>query len=355
MDDLHLHDFICTEHISIVEAMQRLTNNKKGILFVTNGNNELIGSMTDGDIRRWLVRTGDLTAHVNKIMNKMPIYAYERDVACAHNLMNSKKITALPVLSLDNQIIQIVFASEEASLCIKNNSLLNDCTVIIMAGGKGTRLYPYTKILPKPLIPIGDIPIIEHIINRFRDYGVSDFFIPVNYKKGMIKSYFTDLAPDYSITYVEEEKPLGTAGSLKLINNKFQKPTIVTNCDILIEADYGDIYDHHIKSGNKLTIVSALKRIIIPYGILNTGSNGNIESIDEKPCLSYFVNTGMYVLDPDLFSQIPDDTFFHMTDLVNKLLKEKIQLGIYPIAEDAFLDMGELEEMRRMEKKLKVN
>lgn len=223
-----------------------------------------------------------------------------------------------------------------------------------MAGGKGTRLYPYTKILPKPLIPIGDIPIIEHIINRFRDYGVSDFFIPVNYKKGMIKSYFADLLPDYSITYIEEEKPLGTAGSLKLINEKFKNPTIVTNCDILIEADYSDIYNHHIKSGNKLTIVSALKKIVIPYGVIKTGNQGNIESIDEKPCLSYFVNTGMYVLESELFSLIPDNTFFHMTDLVNKLLKENIKLGIYPIGEDAFLDMGELEEMRRMEKKLMV-
>lgn len=354
MDNIHLHDFICAEHITIVEAMKRLSINKKGILFIADSNNKLIGSMTDGDIRRWLVRTGDLTAQTNRIMNKTPIFAYEGDIANAHNLMNSKKITALPILSFDNNIIQILFASEESIICKNNNNLLKECKVIIMAGGKGTRLYPYTKILPKPLIPIGDIPIIEHIINRFRDYGVSDFFIPVNYKKGMIKSYFADLLPDYSITYIEEEKPLGTAGSLKLINEKFKNPTIVTNCDILIEADYSDIYNHHIKSGNKLTIVSALKKIVIPYGVIKTGNQGNIESIDEKPCLSYFVNTGMYVLESELFSLIPDNTFFHMTDLVNKLLKENIKLGIYPIGEDAFLDMGELEEMRRMEKKLMV-
>ena len=231
---------------------------------------------------------------------------------------------------------------------------VREVPVVVMAGGKGTRLYPYTKILPKPLIPIGDIPIMERIIDKFVEYGVADFYATVNYKKSMIKSYFADLAKEYSIQYVEEDKPLGTAGSLRLIDTEFECPIIVTNCDILIHADYADIYKYHKESGNAITIVSALKNIVVPYGVIHSKENGTVISMEEKPKLSYFVNTGMYVLNPDLLQKIPEDTFFHMTDLTDLLIQEGKQVGMYPISEDSFLDMGEFEEMRRMEKKLNL-
>ena len=128
----------------------------------------------------------------------------------------------------------------------------------------------------------------------------------------------------------------------------------VTNCDILIHADYADIYKYHIESGNELTIVSALKNIVVPYGVIHSKENGMITSMEEKPKLSYFVNTGMYILNPDLLKEIPFDTFFHMTDLTDMLLKERKKVGMYPISEDSFLDMGEFEEMHRMEKKLNL-
>ena len=354
MSDLKLEDFLCDGEISIVEAMQRITQNRHGILFVVDAEKHLLGSLTDGDIRRWLVKTGDLKAKISKVMFKSPIYILESDSEKAGEIMKRKTVTALPVLSIDKTVTYILFASEKSVINKKNSHNLEGVPVIIMAGGKGTRLYPYTKILPKPLIPIGDVPIIERIINSFCEYNVNDFYIPVNYKKGMIKSYFNDMKPDYSITYVEEDKPLGTAGSLKLINRKFDCPVIVTNCDILIDADYADIYKYHKESGNKLTIVSALKKITVPYGVLNAGKNGVIKSMEEKPSLSYFVNTGMYVLEPDILSQIPDDTFFHMTDLADLLMKNQQQVGMYPVSEEAFLDMGELEEMSRMEEKLSI-
>ena len=355
MAELRLEDFLCNEEISIVEAMERISQNRHGILFVVDKEYHLLGSLTDGDIRRWLVKTGNLSAKISKVMFKTPTSILESDKNNALGVMKQKKITAVPVISIDKTVTSILFATDTELGSKNKNNTLKDVAVVIMAGGKGTRLYPYTKILPKPLIPIGDIPIIERIINSFRDYSVSDFYIPVNYKKGMIKSYFNDLNPDYSITYVEEDKPLGTAGSLKLIDKSFDKPVVVTNCDILINADYYDIYQHHLNSGNRLTIVSALKKITVPYGVLNAGQKGIIKSMEEKPCLSYFVNTGMYVLDSDVLSQIPDNTFFHMTDLASLLMKNGEQVGMYPISEEAFLDMGELEEMKRMEKKLSMN
>lgn len=170
----------------------------------------------------------------------------------------------------------------------------------------------------------------------------------------MIKSYFSDNITDYQLHYVEEDKPLGTAGSLTLLEGNLHTPFIVTNCDILIHADYADIYRYHLETGNDLTIVTALKNIVVPYGVIHSSQNGKIHSMEEKPKLSYFVNTGMYILNEDLLHEIPADTFFHMTDLADKLLKEERKVGMYPISEESFLDMGEFEEMRRMEEKLNL-
>ena len=193
---------------------------------------------------------------------------------------------------------------------------------------------------------------MERIIDRFCDYGAENFYATVNYRKNMIRSYFADNVAEYRINYVEEDKPLGTAGSLSLIEDEFDKPFIVTNCDILIHADYADIYRYHRESGNELTIVSALKNIVVPYGVIHSSENGAIQSMEEKPKLSYFVNTGMYILNPNLLKDIPKDTFFHMTHLADHLMKAGRKVGMYPVSEDSFLDMGELEEMRRMEAKL---
>ena len=346
--------FLIYPHSTVVEAMQKIDANAKGILFVVDNKRKLLGVITDGDIRRWLIRTGELQGTVEQIMNKNPKQIYRKEIGIAKDFMEKKQITALPVVNSKGMITDILFRETIIESANELAASLSEVLVVIMAGGKGTRLYPYTKILPKPLIPIGDIPIMERIINKFRDYGAEKFFATVNYKKGMIKSYFAENQMDFTIDYVEEDKPLGTAGSLSLIKEQFKRPFIVTNCDILINADYDDIYKYHMESGNELTIVSALKNIVVPYGVIHSSENGTVASMEEKPKLSYFVNTGMYILNPELIKDIPDDTFFHMTDLTNKLLKEGRKVGMYPISEDSFLDMGEFEEMHRMEAKLNL-
>ena len=355
MKSEQLTAFVINNRATIVEAMQKIDLNAKGILFIVDDNFKLLGVVTDGDVRRWLIKTGNLQSPVNEIMNKKPKLIYRKDAAKAQEVMEKYMITALPVVSakgiLKDIILKAQKSEKEASIV---KEILEDISVVIMAGGKGTRLYPYTKILPKPLIPIGDIPIMERIIERFCDYGVKKFFATVNYRKNMIKSYFSEQEKNYNIEYIEEEKPLGTAGSLQLIQDTFDKPFIVTNCDILIDADYADIYKYHVDSKNELTIVSALKNIVVPYGVIRSKENGAVISMEEKPKLSYFVNTGMYVLNPELLHKIPQNTFFHMTDLSDMLLKEGKKVGMYPISEESFLDMGEFEEMRRMEQKLNL-
>lgn len=350
--DLNL--YIGSSDLSLVAAMQRIDSNGRGILFLTDKDGRLAGSVTDGDIRRWLIKTAKLDVSISDIMNPSPKTLMEKEAESAVGYMKRVAVKVLPVINESRQIVDIIFESDQN---VGRNkvvqSQLHDVAVVVMAGGKGTRLFPYTKILPKPLIPIGDIPIMERILDRFCGFGVKEFFATVNYKKNMIISYFSDNEKKYKINYVEENKPLGTAGSIKLITEKFEKPFIVTNCDILIEADYNDIYRFHVESGNKLTIVGALKNIVVPYGVLNTKENGSVISLEEKPSFSKFINTGMYILNPDLVDEIPEDTFFHMTDLAEKLLQKGERVGMYPVSEDSFLDMGEFAEMQRMEEKLK--
>lgn len=339
--------FVADDDITVVEAMQRIDANSHGILYVVK-DGRLLGSLTDGDIRRFIIKGGALDTPIRKAMFTNTKYVFESEIGSAAEVMKSYKIYSVPVINKSRELVDIIFGDTAAKGKI-NSSALKDTPVIIMAGGKGTRLYPFTKILPKPLIPIGDVPILERIINRFNSYGANDFYLTVNYKKEMIKSYFKELAPNYRITYVEEDKPLGTAGSIKLIENKFDSSIIVTNCDILIEADYEKVLEYHKGSGNAMTIVSSLKNTTIPYGVLHSSENGQITSMEEKPQLSCFINTGMYVLEPQYIELIPDDTFYHMPSLAEQIIAKGLKVGMYPISENSFLDMGEFEEMKKME------
>lgn len=347
--------FIGNQNITIVDAMEKIDNNAKGILFLQDEDGRLAGCITDGDIRRWLIKTGNIKATVKTAMKVTLKYLYEEEKSRAQDVLRQYEITALPIIDNNRKILDIVLRSDLKQQEKKEEKKgLREVPVVIMAGGKGTRLYPYTKILPKPLIPIGDTPIIERIINCFTKYGIEEYYMTVNYKKGMIKSYFSDLEPTYQIKYVEETMPLGTGGSLKLIEEKFDRPLFVTNCDALILADYSEIYDYHIKADNTITIVSALKNITIPYGVLKSEENGKVVGMEEKPKLSYFINTGMYIINPEVIEKIPADTMYHMTHLVEKVMQEGGRVGMYPISEDSFLDMGEFDEMHRMEEKLNI-
>jgi NDP-sugar pyrophosphorylase family protein len=222
------------------------------------------------------------------------------------------------------------------------------------AGGVGSRLYPYTKILPKPLIPIGEIPIAEHIINRFYKYGCRDFFLVVNHKKNMIKAYFNEIEKDYKITYIEEEKPLGTGGGLCLLKCIIDSTFILTNCDILIEEDYEKIYKLHKKENNVITMVCSLKKIRIPYGVIEIGQHGEIAKMKEKPELSFFTNTGMYIVEPEVVQGLEDNQAIGFPDIIEKFKQAGKKIGVYPIGEKNWLDMGQLDAMEEMRRRLGV-
>lgn len=352
MEMERVKEFIGNNALSVVDAMEKIDVNAKGILFIVDENDVLIGALTDGDIRRWLLKSGELTAPVTAVMNSSPYSLSVQNRNEAIKLMKERCITAIPLVDDNRNIVDVCLLSDFGE--DKQKGDLSGVPVVVMAGGKGTRLYPYTKILPKPLIPIGDTPIVERIIDYYTEFGIKEFYMTVNYKKAMIRSYFDEVSKDYMIKYVEEDKPLGTGGGVKLIKDKLDRPIFVTNCDALILADYDDIYEYHLKAKNDITMVSALKNFQVSYGVLHTGDNGVLESMEEKPKLSYFINTGMYIINPELIDLIPEDTMFHMTYLVEKAMTQGFKVGTYPISEDSFLDMGELSEMKRMEEKLHI-
>jgi NDP-sugar pyrophosphorylase family protein len=214
-----------------------------------------------------------------------------------------------------------------------------------MAGGKGTRLKPLTNILPKPLIPIGNKTIVEEIMDRFVDVGCNHFYMSINYKAETIKHYFGQLQNEnYKIKYLHEEKSLGTAGSLSLVRDKISSTFFVSNCDIIVDEDYSEILKYHKQNENELTIVSALKHFPIPYGIIETGNAGIMTRIKEKPEFTFQINTGVYILEPHLLDEVPNNKFFHITDLIEKVQNRGGRVGVFPVSEGSWTDIGQWDE-----------
>jgi len=220
--------------------------------------------------------------------------------------------------------------------------------VVIMAGGKGTRLEPFTKILPKPLVPIHEKPIIEHIIEKFTTIGIDDFHITTNYKSRILKAFFEELNPDYSLNFVKELEPLGTAGSLKLLEGKLDKPFFVTDCDILIKTDYVSLYEFHQNGRYDVTLVASAKEYVIPYGTCELNSEGHLSHINEKPKYDFLINSGLYVLNPDILSIIPENKFYHITNLIEDAQKQGKKVGVFPIDDDNWIDVGQWAEYKKV-------
>lgn len=337
---------------TIKQTMQRLDFGAKKIVIVVE-DNRVLGTVSDGDIRRWILKNGDLNESIEKIMNTNPIVFKHSERKLCRTIMQQKQIQAIPIVDAHNKLVDIVFWDD---LFLDKSTYKSsiDLPVVIMAGGKGKRLLPYTKVIPKPLIPIDNMPIVERIIQSFQSSGCHEFYMSVNYKKNMIKAYFNDEEKTYNITYIDEEKPLGTGGSLALLKEKIKTTFIVSNCDILVDVDYSDILDFHQRNNNKITMITSLKNYVIPYGVIKTKEHGYIESIEEKPQMDILVNTGVYLLEADTLDDIPCDTYYNITELINTTIEQGEKVGSYPIAENMWLDMGQLSEMDNMVEKIKT-
>lgn len=347
---MDLKEFTVYETAKVKEAMEQMDLNAHKIVYIIDEEDHLKGVLSDGDIRRWILQEGSIQDPVNGVMNQKPITLLNTAIDQANELMAEKSINSVAVVNNKNVLRKIIFASNEVFYSEKIN-----LPVVIMAGGKGTRLYPYTKILPKPLIPIGDTPIMERIINKFHDFGMHHFIISVNYKKNMIRSYFSEVERDYDITYVEEDKPLGTGGSLHLMKEHLQETFFVSNCDILVNADFADIAQFHKNKQHDVTIVASIKNVQIPYGVLKLDESGLLESTEEKPEFNYLINTGMYLIEPKLLDLVPENEFADLPSIIMEAKEKGMRVGVYPISEKSWLDMGQIKEMEHMIETLGVD
>ena len=328
---------------TIIDALKIMNNTSMNLLVIIDAT-KLIGLLSIGDIRRAILNNIDMnTTYIKEILRNDILVAHtEESMKSIKETMLEQRIVCMPVVDELNNLQAIHYWDEIFS---EKKSLDKiDVDVVIMAGGFGTRLKPITNIIPKPLIPVGEKPIIEIIIDNFMKHQVSNFYISVNYKAKMIEDYLKGKeSPLCQLSYFTEEKPLGTIGSLYLIKDLLRKTIFVSNCDIIIEEDYAEIYKYHKENKNDITVVSAMKHVEIPYGVMETERGGNLIGMTEKPEFTFQINTGMYILEPHIIQQIPDNEFYHITDLIEEINK-KGKVGVFPIPEKSWHDIGQWKE-----------
>lgn len=340
-----INRIIVSPELTVKQALKKMDEAGGKILLVAAADRRLLGAVTDGDVRRWILKGGRLTVKISSVMNPKPHFltqGYSPELA--RELVVTRKFECVPVLDPAGRIINAVwwfdFFKDKAH---KSGKL--GLPVVIMAGGKGTRLAPLTNILPKPLTPIGDSTIAQHIMDSFAQFGCRDIYMSINFKAPLIKAYFSDAGPNYRIKFIEEKKPLGTAGSLYLLKKKIKKTFFLINCDVVVDADYSDIVQFHRSRGNMITIVGSMKHFTIPYGVCDIRNGGDLVGVREKPEYDFLVNTGMYVIEPEMLAHIPDNVLMHMPELIEKCLEKGIKTGVYPISDKSWGDTGQWDQL----------
>lgn len=335
-------DIVISKTISLMDAVAVMDRVNHKALVVCK-EDVFIGVVSIGDVQRALLNKKDLNLPVSEFVRSKITYAFiNDDLDVIKDKMYKEKIEIMPIVDEDHRLVDII---EWDQLFVDkfhraNQEPLN-LPVVIMAGGKGTRLRPLTNIIPKPLIPISEKTIIEEIMEKFVTFGCTHFYISLNYKKDEIKKYFMD--KKWNIEYVYENSPLGTAGSLYYLKDKLNSTFFVINCDTLVDVNMQDLITYHKTNNNMVTVVSAVKSIHIPYGSLETGFRGMVKEIKEKPEYVYQVNCGLYVLEPAALDYIKKDQFLNITDLINKLIEKDKMIGAFPVSEGSWVDMGNWE------------
>jgi len=326
---------------SIKNTLEIIDKGSKQIALVVDDNNKLLGTVTDGDIRRAILEGEDLESSVDTVMNKnYTALSIDSNKEELKNTFKNKEINQIPLLDKNNIVRDIVLIND----ILKNKSKNN--YVVLMAGGLGTRLRPLTEDIPKPLLPVGDKPILETIIEQFISFGFNNFIITVNYKADKIRDYFGNGEKyNANITYIEEEKRLGTAGALSLIDKKIDEPFFLMNADLLTKLNFESMLRYHLNKDNKLTIASREYKYEVPYGVLEV-ENEKVISLEEKPDHKFFVSAGAYILNPDLLNRIPENEYYDITELIDILLSENEDVGTFPIHE-YWLDIGQHEDYKQ--------
>lgn len=341
---------------TLLHALKKMDAERVKMLLVF-ADEQFVSILTIGDIQRAIIKH---VAMDSPIANILDVIKQDKDYASPsdsekdiRDLMLSIRAECMPVVDEQGKLIRVYFWNDffdEQPLPPVRQKI--DLPVVIMAGGKGTRLKPITNVIPKPLVPVGDKTILEVIMDQFEGIGCHKFYMSVNYKADMMKYYLSQLEHKYDIEFFMEDKPLGTIGSVSLLKGKITTPFFVSNCDSINEQDYRDVWDYHVQNHNDMTIVTMVKSFKIPYGVIETGEDGLMTALKEKPEQTYQVNTGVYILTPELIDEIPQGEFFHITHLMEKVQSRGGRVGCFPVSEHSWKDMGEWPEYLKMVKVL---
>ncbi len=333
---------------NIKEAIKILNKHGVKTLVVLNKKKKLIGTLSDGNIRKSILKGYNLKSSINKIFDRKPIFIYEDKITFnkLKKIFLEKKIHLIPVINKKKEVKNFIFKEDlidTNSFIFNSSKNQNNLGIVIMAGGKGVRMQPYTKIFPKPLLPINDITVLDEIISKFLKFQMNNFYITTNYKHQMISSHFKSYKLQINYKIIKEKKSLGTAGSLSYLKNLKEDFFLVTNCDVIINENYNDIVNYHIKNKNDLTIVASKKSIKFSYGVCLADNKKNFSGFEEKPNYSYLFNIGFYVINRKVLKIVKENQKLNMDKLILKLKKQKRKIGIYEIDYTKWKDFGNWE------------
>jgi len=330
--------FILKDDSTFELAVEALDRTGLGFIAVVDETNLLLGILTDGDIRRSFLRKEfDLRSIINKNPEVMNETSSQQEIISRLKILHRRH---MPLVN-DKMQLKGVFSLDDITFVTRDNP------VVIMAGGLGSRLGKLTKTTPKPMLNVGNRPMLQHLIEQFRDQGFRKFIFCVNYKKDIIRDYFSDGSTlGVKIEYIEEEKRLGTAGALSLINPRINVPFFVINADILVNIDFMQLLNFHLKSQSLATMCVREFQMQVPYGVINSNNNNKLLSLDEKPKITFDVNAGIYLLDPSVNTYIPKNQFFDMPSLFEILIDKELQTSVFQI-NDYWRDIGQREDLEQ--------
>ncbi|MEW7289533.1 nucleotidyltransferase family protein [Aquimarina sp. 2304DJ70-9] len=338
-------NYIISNTLTIKETLKKLNESEGRTLFVLDQNKKLIGSVSDGDVRRALLRGINIEDTVVEVANKNVRFIKQNEIDKDKiNSLKEELISLIPIVNTEGKVISIVDLSKKRTLL--------PIDAVIMAGGKGTRLKPLTLKTPKPLLKVGDKPIIEYNIDRLSVFGINHLNISINYLGEQLVNYFGDgKNKEISIKYIEEEKPLGTIGSLKLIDTFHNDYILVMNSDLLTNIDFEDMYNEFMNKEGDMIVATVPYKINIPYGVVETKDNYVVD-LKEKPTYTYYSNAGIYIFKKECLTHVPEGEFFNATDLIDKLLETNQKVINYPIL-GYWLDIGKHEDFEKAQNDIK--
>lgn len=338
MDRSHFID----KSSSLLEALKQingLKSNEPLVLFVIDNDDKMLGTLTDGDARRAIISGSKLSDTVSSVMQKFFNFVKDGEGDLVQDLHHQRelKMKLVPILDNDNHIIDIINLERFITRL--------PVDAVLMAGGKGERLRPLTEKTPKPLLPVGDKAIIDHNIDRLISYGIQNISVTVNYLKEQIEEHFSVLRNGVRVQCVREPKYLGTIGSIKFVDNFSHDTVLVMNSDVFTNINYEDFYLHFKEYNAEMSVAAVPYNVSIPYGILDLDGR-NVQGLLEKPKYNYYVNAGIYLIKRRALDEIPDETFFNATDLVEKLIAEGKKVIRYPL-NGTWIDIGNPQEYQK--------